>query len=188
MISFSSLKRFFTLRRIRRRDARRDVSKLRFYNGGEIKKLHILCAVNKRNPAQSKQYYKELSEILDDCGRRGVKARATVFVRRSTAYTNRFGIQNIARSDCRMLSYVPRRAFVDFFNREKDEVVLNLTTKTFYALEYLVAQSDAPFRVGLQRSDQGARYDFLVRVQDEDSLSELYKQVFFYLDKINSRG
>ena len=188
MISPAFLKRFFTSRRIRHVDAHRDKSNLRFFSGSEMKKVHILCSLNRLNAAQSKQRYKELSDILDDCARRGIKARATVFVRRSTAYTNRFGMQNISSEDCRALSYVPKPEFVDFFNNEKDEVVLNLTTKTFYALEYLVAQSKSPFRIGLQRDDQGAQYDFLVQVNRESNLLQLYHQVFFYLDKISSKG
>ena len=188
MITQASIKRFFTMRRVRHYDARRDKSNRRFYSGKDIKKLHILCSLNKLNAAQSKQTYKELSEILDDCARRGIKVRATVFVRRSTAYTNRFGMQNITADDCTALSYIPKREFVEFFNDEKDEVLLNLTTRTFYALEYLVAQSASPFRIGLQRDDQGAKYDFLVQVNDDGGLRELYNQVFFYLDKITSKA
>lgn len=68
----------------------------------------------------------------------------------------------------------------------KPDVVIDLTRKKEYVMQYLLLRSECDFKAGI-RSEEKAFYDFSVSATENKELSYLFEQIIFYLQTIRSK-
>ncbi|MCC8170757.1 MAG: hypothetical protein LIP00_03030 [Parabacteroides sp.] len=66
------------------------------------------------------------------------------------------------------------------------DIVIDLTRKKEYVMQYLLLRSECDFKAGI-RSEENAFYDFSVSATENKELSYLFEQIIFYLQTIRSK-
>lgn len=77
------------------------------------------------------------------------------------------------------------KAVLDFIDSQYD-VIIDLTPSDFFHIKYLMAISDASFKVGRFHEKYVDLYDLMIQIDDSTSQEETIKQTIFYLKMINN--
>lgn len=77
------------------------------------------------------------------------------------------------------------KAVLDFINSQYD-VIIDLTSSDFFHIKYLMAISDASFKVGRFHEKYVDLYDLMIQIDDSVSQEETIKQQMYYLKMINN--
>ena len=159
-----------------------------FMNLSQIRSLHILYLIDKPLNIDAQKQYNDLYAILDFCMAQKIKTEITLFVDKSLEEQKRFNIHILTAKDFSKWTWKPLDATYADFMELDCEVLLNLSPKTCYPLEYLAAMSNAKFKIANKREIQGAKYDFMIEMQGEqDTTKSMFDTVMFYLEKIQSK-
>lgn len=163
-------------------------SQRQYMSLSDIRSIHLLYAIDKATPAETRIIYDNLYAILDSLTERGIQAYATVWVRRSLVEQKRMNLFVLQPGQCNWLTQRPDKQFTQQFLDHDSEVLINLSSRNIYPLEYLTAASRSLFKIALRRQPQGAIYDFLFCPASFDALpKELLDNILMYLDKIKSK-
>ncbi len=80
----------------------------------------------------------------------------------------------------------PESSVVQKVNACTPDIVIDLTRKNEYVMQYLLLRSECDFKAGI-RSEEKAFYDFSVSATENKELSYLFEQIIFYLQTIRSK-
>ncbi len=157
-----------------------------FYNIDSIKTIHVLYYLHEPVNIEAKQKYQQLSAILEDLKKHGIRANLTYFADNTMMESARMNVTPLSYSDFNKWTLKPNAATYDSFMYDDPDVLLNLSPITCWQLEYLVQYSKASFKIGVQREEQGARYDFLFKPEESTTFPlGVYEQIVKYLQIIN---
>ncbi len=85
---------------------------------------------------------------------------------------------------------IPNNAVVDKFMQRHFDLLLNLTAnnnQSELVLDYIMANSNAAFRVGEYKEGKEYCYDLMFNLKPNDKLPELIKQIEVYLPMLNEK-
>lgn len=80
----------------------------------------------------------------------------------------------------------PESSVMQKANACTPDIVIDLTRKKEYVMQYLLLRSECDFKVGI-RSEENAFYDFSVSATENKELPYLFEQIIFYLQTIRSK-
>lgn len=80
----------------------------------------------------------------------------------------------------------PESSVMQKVNACPSDIIIDLTRKNEYVMQYLLLRSECDFKVGI-RSEENAFYDFSVSATENKELSYLFEQIIFYLQTIRSK-
>lgn len=92
----------------------------------------------------------------------------------------------VTKEDFSYWTNTPKEHVINTFLVDDAQVLINLSPITCWPLEHLAQNSMAPFKVSVQREEQGAVYDFLFKPADDTTYPlGVFEQIMNYLKVIN---
>lgn len=82
--------------------------------------------------------------------------------------------------------YVPSNKFIDNFINSDYDILIDLTIKNFFPIQYISGLSKARFKVGRDGEDHVDYYDFMFRLSENTTLPEYMKEIVNYLTIIQA--
>lgn len=162
------------------------VGEHRFLNLSKIKSLTILYYFNEPMHIDAKERYKEIYAMLENLRERGIKCELTFYVDDSLNETKRVNMTSVSKENFSKWTYSPDERTYTTFMMDDADALINLSPVTCWPLEYLAQYSHAPFKIAVQREEQGARYDFLFKPAEDTKFPlGVYEQIINYLEVIN---
>lgn len=84
-------------------------------------------------------------------------------------------------------STIPNKVLTDEFLLSEYDMVIQLCCEDIYALDYLLAQAKAPFKVSKYKDYKGIA-DLMIQLDDESDETYLFNQILFYLNSIQAKN
>lgn len=78
-----------------------------------------------------------------------------------------------------------RNETLEKFIKTPFDILIDLSTEQFFALEYIVQLSHATFKIG--RLNQSLLYDFMIDVKNEKNIDYLIQQISVYLPSLKQK-
>lgn len=91
-----------------------------------------------------------------------------------------FGINQLT------FAQLPNHTLLSKFKRESYDMVLVLTTRDIYPLDYLLAVAKSPFKVSKTKPYKGIS-DFMIELDKSKNEQFLFDQILFYLNSIQAK-
>lgn len=82
--------------------------------------------------------------------------------------------------------YFPNEPTLLAVNRIKADLIIDLTNKENYVMQYLLLQHACPFKVGTKHTELDL-YDLAISVTDRNDIKYLFGHILFYLQTICSK-
>ena len=79
----------------------------------------------------------------------------------------------------------PTAPFIDEFANEPFDILIDLSMESLFPLQYILAKSTAPFKVGRQKEDFTDLYDLMINLDDNHTVSDLIHYINEYTSKLN---
>ena len=83
------------------------------------------------------------------------------------------------------LFYIPNNTFIEDFLKNDFDLLIDLTTKDFFPIQYIAGMSKAKFKVGRDGVNHSNYFDFMLNVNESISLNEYISQICKYLTLLN---
>lgn len=82
----------------------------------------------------------------------------------------------------------PKRRIQEQINKQKADILIDLTGKGCSPMKFLMLQHTSRFKIGLKRSrEEQDLYDFTLSVTNRDDMMYLFGQIIFYLQTIRTK-
>ena len=82
--------------------------------------------------------------------------------------------------------YKPNMPFIDDFIRMEYDILFDLSLKEFFPVNFIVKLSPSAYKVG--RYQDTEKYDLMIDIKEEESVSYLIKQIKHYLSILHTRS
>jgi len=150
--------------------------KKHFANLHDISKILLLFSADKISE-------KKMEEIKRLLGSKK-EVMSWVFVPQDTFLTNKVDMNLFNKKDISILQKPSAKIEKSFLANEYD-VLIDLTTKEILPLKYLLGITNVACRCGLKKA--GYSYDFEIEVPGKIKITELLRQILYYLSAIKTK-
>lgn len=130
---------------------------------------------------------KFIRDIISDFKNQGKKVTAWGFLDKKDC--NAAVLPDYRLFGTKELTYynIPNQTLTDEFLIGEYDIVIQLCATDIYALDFLLAQAKAPFKVSKAKPYKGIS-DFMISLDETADEEFLYNQILFYLNNIQAKN
>lgn len=81
---------------------------------------------------------------------------------------------------------MPSSSIIKKLNDFKPDILIDLTSRVSYPMEYLFLACECDFKTGIKKKDH-EHYDFSISVTESTDIDYLFNQIIFYLQTIRTK-
>lgn len=149
-----------------------------FKSMNEIRRIIIFC-----NSSECKEVFLSVSR-LEEMGKKVlVCSYGTACVKDIKEETSVLEVSS--KKDLNFLG-IPVASVIEKLNDFKPDILIDLTSRTSYPLDYLFLACACDFKTGIKKKDHKT-YDFSISATESADINYLFNQIIFYLQTIRTK-
>lgn len=126
---------------------------------------------------------REMGKTVYTCGYKAEEAPQNLSKNEGADNDTHIYIRN--KQDVNMWG-IPSEVILERMNACCPDIVIDLTCRKDYVMQYLLLKCDCNFKTGI-KSDERDLYDFSISAVESKDLTYLFEQIIFYLQTIRSK-